>query len=269
MLRMCPTCRALLDGNESRCPHCGMRLGSARAEGVKRKLAVVLPRQCPLTTILIGANLANLLVGMVLFGPSNLLNPSGRMVQAMGALNPLLFLHGDYWRIVTYGYVHGGLVHIAFNMIALSQVGTVVENALGSTRLFVVYTLALLAGGLADVLVRGPVPIPIVGASGALFGLIGFGVAYAHFHGGEAGRAQRNFYLQWAAYGFLFGFMVRADNICHAGGFVAGALLGFLMEREQRAGGGWKSVWTALAIALLAVTLACFGWMIADFSPPR
>ncbi len=211
---------------------------------------------------LVGLNLLNMLVVMAIFGFRNLFEPEGVMLYRMGALDPMLFHAGQYWRIITYGFLHIGLMHIAFNMIALSQVGPVLEGQVGALRFLAVYLLSLIAGGAADVVVRGSSQMLIAGASGALFGLIGFGMSYAHFYGGEAGRAQRNFFLQWAAYGFLFGFIVRADNICHFGGFVAGALCGFLVERERGNYGRLTPVWGAIAVGLSLLSVGAFVWLV-------
>ena len=102
----------------------------------------------------------------------------------------------------------------------------------------------------------------IAGASGALFGLIGFGMSFAHFYGGPAGRQQRNFFLHWAVYGFLFGMLVGADNICHAGGFAVGAVAGFLVERERARRDALTPLWQGLAALCALATVAAFGWMI-------
>lgn len=214
------------------------------------------------TNALLALNAVNLLAAMALFGASNLFRPDSWMLYRMGALDPMLFLHGEYWRIVTYGFLHIGLLHIGFNMVALNQVGPVLERQVGSARVFSVYMLALLGGGLADILLRGPTSMLIAGASGALFGLIGFGMSYAHFYGGAAGRAQRNFFLQWAAYGFLFGLLIRADNICHLGGFITGACAGFLVERERANAERFAPIWRALALFLAGLIVFAFGWML-------
>ncbi len=216
------------------------------------------------STVILGLNLLVMLVAMAIFGARNLFEPEGVMLYRMGALDPLFFRAGEYWRIITYGFLHIGLMHIAFNMIALSQVGPVLEGQVGSVRFLAVYLLTLIAGGAADILVRGSSQMLIAGASGALFGLIGFGMSYAHFYGGMAGQQQRNFFLQWALYGFVFGFIVRADNICHFGGFVAGAVCGFLVERERGLAGRFTPVWIFLASVLSLLTVTAFGWMIVE-----
>lgn len=224
--------------------------------------AVFCPAWLTTTTVLLALNGINLLVALALFGIDNLFRPNPWMLYRMGALDPALFLHGEYWRIVTYGFLHIGILHIAFNMLALSQVGPALERQVGGARVFCVYMLALLGGGLADVLVRGSVSMLIAGASGALFGLIGFGMSFAHFYGGEAGRAQRNFFLQWAIYGFVFGLLVRADNICHLGGFITGAICGYFIERERGRAERFAPAWRSLAVIFVLLVIVAFGWML-------
>jgi rhomboid protease GluP len=230
-----------------------------------RALGLVLPAWCPVTALLLTANIAWFLLTALLFGLRSLLAPANEALWRMGALVPWSFWHGEYWRLITYGYAHGGLLHIFFNMITLSQVGPFLERQFGGKRFFAVYTLALMGGGALDVLWRGAAGITIVGASGALFGLIGLGMSFAHFTGGAQGMEQRNFFLKWALYGFLFGYMVQADNIAHAGGFAVGAALGWLLEREQR---GRRlphdRTWAFAAYGLAVLTLAAFIWLALE-----
>jgi rhomboid protease GluP len=265
--RICSDCGALVTAGSRECPYCGARAPSATADALRRMFGFILPRWCPVTNLLIVASVANMLVVLLLYGGQELLRPSPQMLTAMGALNPYLFHKGEGWRLITYAYLHIGLLHIAFNMITLSQVGTAIEETIGGSRLFVVYSLSLIGGGVADLLVRGTALMNIAGASGALFGLIGFGVSFAHFYGGELGRSQRNFFLHWAVYGFAFGYLVNADNICHLGGFIAGALLGYPIDWERGRRDRFTPYWRVLAVALLAVTLAAFVWMVMAGRP--
>lgn len=261
--KFCGQCGALIDRNDKTCMRCGAKAPSWFADSMRRTLGLILPGWVPVANILIALNLIGLLAALVLFGPGNLLNPDPLMLYQMGALVPQSFFDGEYWRLITYGFLHIGLMHIGFNMLALWQVGPVLERDVGAARFLSVYLLALISGGVADLLVRGPVIMLIAGASGALFGLIGFGMTYAHFYGGPAGIARRNFFMQWALYGFLFGFVVRADNICHLGGFVVGALCGYLVERERANAERFTPIWRGLATVLSFLTIGAFVWMVA------
>lgn len=233
-----------------------------RSDSFWSAMELVIPAGWSITHFLIGWNILAWLAVLALFGPSQALRPDALILYRMGALDPALFFAGEYWRLVTYGFLHIGILHIAFNMIALKQVGSVLERQVGAARVISVYLLSLLGGGVADLWIRGSVHMLIAGASGALFGLIGLGMSYAHFYGGEAGRAQRNFFLQWAAYGFAFGLLIRADNLCHLGGFVTGAICGFLIERERGRAVRLDPLWRGLALVLFGLCVAAFVWML-------
>ena len=255
--KFCSRCGGLMDQADTACPRCGASAPSWLAQVMRRTFGLVLPRWAPVSYGILFANFVNFIAMMILFGGRQALMPEGGVLNLMGALNPHLFFHaGEYERLITYGYLHAGLLHIAFNMLALAQVGTAIEEEVGGARFFSIYTLCLIGGGVADLLIRGPEKIPIVGASGALFGLIGFGFSFSHFYGGPVGRAQRGFFLHWAVYGFAFGYVINADNICHLGGFLTGAVLGFLVERERKWTDHLTPVWRVIAIVLGAATIA-------------
>ena len=263
--KVCPHCGALVDRNDAACMRCGTAVGSWRGQAFLRAIGLVLPAWCPLTALLLVANILWFALTVIGFGLRGLIEPSSEALVKMGALVPGFFWQGAYWQLITYGYEHGGLLHIVFNMITLSQVGPFLERQFGGKRFFTVYTLALIGGGLADVLFRQHAIIMVVGASGALFGLIGLGMSFAHFYGGAQGLEQRNFFLKWALYGFVFGYLVGADNVAHAGGFVVGAALGWVLEREQRGRGTpFETVWTVAAFALAVLTLGAFVWMLLN-----
>lgn len=261
--KFCPQCGALMDRNDKTCSGCGATGQSWKRQSAARALGFVLPSASFATPAIVVVNLAFFAVLLLQFGTEMFLHPTIEALVHMGALIPPVCLEGAWWQLITYGYQHGGLLHIGFNLFALSQVGTMLENEIGTPRFFVVYTLTLIAGGAADLLVRGGAFIVIVGASGALFGLIGFGVSYCHFNRGHLRDYYRNFFLKWCAYGFIFGFMIGADNIAHAGGMVAGLALGVVIERERRRGDRFDHLWKMLAIACLLATLAAIGWWLA------
>lgn len=261
--KFCNHCGSLMDRDETVCPVCQAPAPHWRAQVVQRVFGLVLPRWNPVTTLILGANIVNLLAVMVLFGPQNLWQPHTEALIRMGALLPPLFFQGEYWRLLTYGYLHIGILHIGFNLFALSQVGPFLEEEIGPGRFFTLYTLALIGGGAADLIWRGAAMIIVAGASGALFGLIGFGMSYAHFRGGALARWQRNFFFRWAIYGFLFGFIVPAiDNIAHFGGFITGAALGYFVANEPIHQARLTRPWTTLAYGCLIATLLSFAWML-------
>lgn len=194
-----------------------------------------------LVQILIYANLIlftlMVLHGTILgLGMQAIMHPSPRlMVHWGGQYWPMVLENGEWWRCITYAFTHGGLIHLAFNMVVLYQVGPLLESEIGWSRLLTVYTFATIIATVAG-LFWHPVTV-VIGASGAIFGLIGFSVSYYHRVGGNIGIQRRNFMFQWALMAFVFGFIVGADNAAHLGGAIAGAALGWFMPvsvRDQR-----------------------------------
>lgn len=261
--KFCAKCGAMLERDDAACIRCGARAPRWFAWRIQRMLGLIMPTWGAASGILVAANIVNFAAVAAIYGFRAILSPPGGALLEMGALVPPLVLQGgEWWRVITYGYLHIGLMHIGFNMFALTQVGPVLEDQVGSARFFVLYTLALIGGAAADLLLRGRLHLLIAGASGALFGLIGFGMSYGHFSGGYGGRVQRDFFLRWALYGFVFGFLIGADNIAHMGGFVTGAALGFVIERERSLRVRLDPVWAAAAWILAAATAGAFAWMV-------
>lgn len=212
-----------------------------------------------LVQIIIYANLIlftlMVLHGTVLgFGMQAIMNPSVQLMVHWGAQYwPLVLQEGEWWRCITYAFTHGGLIHVGFNMVVLYQVGPLLEAELGWSRLISVYMLTALAATLAG-LFWHPVVV-VVGASGAIFGLIGFSVSYYHRIGGAIGIQRRNFMFQWALMAFIFGFLVGADNAAHLGGAVSGAAIGWFMPINVRNLRRSEPLFKVLAYVLSGATL--------------
>jgi membrane associated rhomboid family serine protease len=128
--------------------------------------------------------------------------------------------NGDYWRIVTSGFLHAGLLHIGFNMYLLYLLGQMLEPAIGSVRFALIYTVSLLAGSLGALIVS-PNAVT-VGASGAVFGLMGAAAVELRARGinpfetGIGGLILFNL-----AFSFIFSGISIGG---HIGGLVGGAL---------------------------------------------
>lgn len=158
-------------------------------------------------------------------GLGSILNPDSRTLLELGAQWwPLVIDRGQWWRCVTYAFTHGGLIHLAFNMMVLYQVGPQLEQEIGTGGFTFLYLFTALAATILGLFWHPT--IIVVGASGALFGLIGFSITYFHRVGGGSAHAQRDFMLKWAAFAFIFGLLLGADNAAHLGGALSGAALG-------------------------------------------
>lgn len=131
-----------------------------------------------ITRFLIAVNLIGYLWEISVGGPGMLSgfgtdNSGMQRVLLDGALIPAFVLqYGQWWRVVTGAFLHGGLIHIGVNMMSLWFLGRFIEFALGSWRMFVVYMVSLIVSGLGVVYFSAPM-VPTVGASGAIFGLFG------------------------------------------------------------------------------------------------
>jgi len=222
-----------------------------------------------LVQILIYANLVMftlmVLHGTVLgLGMRVILNPPADLLVTWGGQFWPYALNGELWRCLTYAYMHGGIIHIGFNMVVLYQIGPLIESEIGWQRFFVIYSVTAIIATLAGLLIHPRVPV--VGASGALFGIFGFAVSYYHRIGGSLGIQRRNFLLQWIVIALVFGFVVGADNAAHVGGLLGGAAFGWLIPTTIRAQRktdpifkvlAWLCV-VATALSLLAVLASLF-----------
>ncbi len=254
--KFCRECHALMDGEEKVCPHCGAKGPSWSGQAAGRLFGLLLPRSCPVTGALVIANTLVLMLVLLAGGVEQLLNPDSELLWRFGALVPPAVLQGQWWRMISYGFLHIGLPHFLFNMFALTQAGSLLEGEVGGRRVYVAFTLAILGGAAAEVLVHGETMLLVAGASGGLFGLIGFGAAYGHFLGGGRGRGLRAFFLQWAFYGVMFGLLMGSvSHLAHAGGFAAGACAGWLASQDPRRLRRVENLWHGAAMLLLAATL--------------
>jgi membrane associated rhomboid family serine protease len=143
-----------------------------------------------------------------------------------GMLAPAVEDQGEWWRVVTSGFLHISWEHFFSNMVALLLLGLLLGNALGAARFVVIYLGSLIAGSLF-VLVFSPDSLT-VGASGAVFGLAGAGLVVSW-------RQRRFIFLllvaAWAITNLVFTISTPGISIAgHFGGFIGGALLGLLFS---------------------------------------
>jgi rhomboid protease GluP len=143
---------------------------------------------------------------------------------------PFILDYDEYWRLFTSMFLHAGVMHLAFNAYALFIFGLEMERLYGPGRFAVVYLLSGLFGSLASFAFRGE-DLFSVGASGAIFGIIGMNLAYftSHRHSfGHFGRQRMVSTLVIIGINLVFGFTYSGiDNWAHMGGLVAGAALGY------------------------------------------
>jgi len=182
--------------------------------------------------------------------------PAGLLMETGGYYLPLVVDDWEFWRIISYAFLHGNILHLVFNMVALWQVGSSLERELGWSRFLGVYFLSTIIAILFSS-IASPDTITI-GASGALFGLIGFGISFYHRIGGERALARRNLMVQWAVYAIMFGFIVNADNAAHIGGAVAGFIVGILTPATREGLLSQRMVFPGQRYVLLSIMGICF-----------
>ncbi len=257
--KICRKCGALAGAAERRCSVCGARLPTAAGNFLYKAFGLIMPGVSPVTaalTMLIGVNF---ILQVVSSGGAALFSPSLDTLVRAGALDSRLVASGDWWRLLTCVFVHIGVIHFLFNIYAFLSVSSFLEAEVGPARYLALFLFSGVSGSAVSYLLHARVVS--AGASGAIFGLIGFAIAYFRRLGSDRGRDIRSFMIRWALYAFFFGLLVRADNYAHAGGFVAGLFLGSIMETRQdekrRRDPFWKVAagFTALALIVSFVLL--------------
>ena len=158
----------------------------------------------------------------------------------LGAVyGPLVFEYGQYWRLLSAMFLHGNgtipgaLLHIVLNMLSLAQLGTLYEMMFGTWRLVVIYFGAGILASLTSAVVGDR---PSVGASGAVFGVVGALMASIwrtpHYRRQRMARSIVNQLIFWTVANVLIGLQIeQIDNSAHIGGLVAGALIGAILPR--------------------------------------
>jgi len=256
--KVCPACGQVQDRNERRCVKCGAVLG-ARIWQVAHRFGLVAPSAISVSTLL-GMIIAVAYLRLMLSRPgTGYLSVSSDELIYLGAYYLPALRAGELWRHATAVFLHIGLVHLVFNMVALAQIGPAIEETFGRARMIFLFMLTGIVG-FAACQVIGMRAIS-AGASGAIMGLCGAAAGWGQRDGTGTGRAVRNQMLKWAAYTMIFGMLIGANNVAHAAGFVAGALLGYVMPARWLRRGHLRGSdiaigilgWAALALAFVLV----------------
>ena len=265
-LRMCRSCRTLVERGAGVCPACGASMRDVPRGGAARGLSLLFPGRPSVSVLLLTANALLMLVTVALDGNGlqALWSPQGKTLWILGGKwGESIFHGGEWWRLVLANYLHGGILHLVFNSMALATLGPLIEEAFGARRLFVLYTVSGIGGFLASAWFR-PEQLSI-GASGAIYGLLGFAVVYGRWRAGAGARALADQLTQWLLYGLMMFFIPGIDSIAHVGGLVPGALLGLVMDpREPKTALRNAALWI-LFLACLAVTAWAFVAMMQTY----
>jgi len=151
-------------------------------------------------------------------------------ILGRGALIPALVAEGQAWRLVSSVFLHSGFLHLALNMLSLYFLGSFVENAFGRGRFLALYLLSGLSGGIAY-LYFGGFGTPAVGASGAIFGLLGGVLGYALRRGTFSWQNPviRQLLILLAINLYIGLSIPNVSNTAHMGGLAGGFAFGYLV----------------------------------------
>jgi rhomboid protease GluP len=263
---LCPGCRRLISRSEQRCPHCGISKPGSWLKTNKLAAAFSNPEQ--LLQMILYANIGMFVLSILInpgrssfnFSPFAFLSPSNQSLLVLGSTGTVAISQmGRWWTLVSANYLHGGLLHIIFNMIALRQLGPLVCREFGAHRMFAIYTIGGVAGFFLSYLAGIRFTI---GASASVCSLIGAILFYGKARGGVYGQAIYSQIGGWAIGIFVFGLMVPGiNNWGHGGGMAAGAVLAYLLgyreRRRETPGHRLLGLFCGL-VTVLVLAWACF-----------
>jgi membrane associated rhomboid family serine protease len=259
---MCPNCRAFVTMSDRVCPYCDAQLGPRAIDlRASQFAASLIPQGNVTATVFLIINAALYLIEIILsyrmFGasPGTL---DGRAAALLGDKNPYFIyqLH-QWWRLITAGFLHGGIVHILMNSWTLFILITEAEQFYGTSRVVFTYIATTFTGFLLSTL-WSPHSSSL-GASAACFGYFGLMLAMAvRRRSDPLAQAVRAHYGQWLLFGLVLSLLPGIDIAAHIGGFVGGFLIGLVAGLPGLPNSPRETLWKILAG--LAVALAVYAF---------
>jgi rhomboid protease GluP len=254
---LCPSCGRLVGVSDKECPYCGRR--NPGMWGLTSWLRRLGRDMGFVDAVIGGCVLIYLLMlvadpqGIQMGGLFSLLGPSTLSLLRFGASGvvPVFLLH-RWWTPLSAGWLHGGLLHIGFNLYWVRFLAPAIAELYGPSRMVIIYSVSSIAGFLlsSSVGLVGLGGRLTVGASAPILGLIGALVYYGRRSGSRAIGAQA---WSFAITTLVFGFLMRGiDNYAHIGGFAGGFLAGKILDPLKPERGDHQ----AAALIFLALTAA-------------
>lgn len=248
------------------CPEC-VRAGAQRVQTLR-----TLHARPIVTQVLIALNALVFVADLVAAGRASLWGQACSSVSEQGLLvgaalgrqgQPIGVVDGEWWRIVTSGFLHAGLIHLGMNMLVLWILGSQLEPALGRARFLALYVTSLVAGAFGVLLVSPT--SPTVGASGAIFGLLGAAFAAQKARGidpwqsGIGGLLILNLLITFAVPGISIG--------GHVGGLIGGMVAGFVIFRLDEKVRSPVPAVIACAAMTVGLWVGCL-WAASNWADP-
>lgn len=260
-LKMCQACRGLIAANVATCPLCGNESHYAGS-----KMAAF-SGNWSLNTVILAVNVVVYVVVMgfqvkvwglpVESKGMDFWSPDSSVLNAFGMVYRAAVLHGQPWRLVTMCFLHGGLLHLALNSYALFQIGREAEEAYGKAKYLCVYLVAGICGSVAVIAVNSAA----IGASGAVFGVIGAMAVYGYKRGDLYGRMLKASTVQWLVWGLVMSFVIPGISIAaHVGGLIGGAGMAYVISDVEKTRQRLRLVrwWQAASAAAVVLILGSF-----------
>jgi len=174
------------------------------------------PKLPIVTTILIALNVLIFLFG-IFFGTRDFL------INTFAVYGPFI-REGDFYRLITGIFLHADILHLGFNMYSLYVIGSQIESFFGKTKFILIYLFSGLMGSLLSILLNGNVPS--IGASGAIFGLLGSMLYFGYYYRVYLGNTLTSQIVPIILVNLLIGFTTSGiDNFGHIGGLIGGFLI--------------------------------------------
>ena len=236
---ICASCGVLVGVNDDRCYNCGRRNPGLWGYGPALRS---LGQDFGFVPLMTGATIILYVISLLLSrGEMQMLtlSPTGPILFLLGASGATpVFEFGRWWTLLTAGWLHGNLLHIFFNVLWIRQLAPAIGEIYGPARMIIIYTAAGMAGfALSSVAGEYLWWMPVsflrgaqltVGASAAIFGLLGAAVYYGRRSGS---RAASQTGLQYALFLGIFGLIFPGvDNYAHAGGFLGGYVTSMVLD---------------------------------------
>jgi rhomboid protease GluP len=256
---MCPNCRAFITIRDRVCPYCGAQLGPRAVDlRASQFAASFLPRANLSSIIVLIVNVAFYIAEIAVgsrFGNGSVMNVDPRAVILLGAEYPAFVTQGQWWRLITAGFLHGGLLHIAMNSWSLFILVTEVEQFYGTARLIVAYVVSTFIG-FYFAYRFGTFAL---GASAAAFGMFGIMLAMGlRERANPLVQAIRAHYGQWLVIGLVLSLGPGISLAAHLGGLLGGFIVGAAGGLPGLPNTPRETLWKVLAATAILIVIYCF-----------
>jgi rhomboid protease GluP len=235
---LCPSCRKLINADEPECPYCGTSNPGSWLKSNFWTRGFHSPEQP--VYVLIALNVVIYVLTLMFYrgfgggGHSlfSFLGPTGMSLDYFGATGLIPLAQGRFWTLISANFLHAGILHILFNMLALRNIGPLIVHEYGAYRFLIIYILTGVIGFFVSSIVGVRFTI---GASAAVCGLIGAALYFGKSRGGTYGNEIFQQVIGWVVALAIFGFVVPGiNNWGHGGGLVAGIALAFVLGYNDR-----------------------------------